>query len=247
MSLPQEFRTQHMFTHLADLSTHYPKSSISAQLLKLFAQTTYPWQILNELATMIPQLVHQAHTTQFPELPKDQLNNCDISPACFIEAGVCVESFVTIKQACYISAGATIRAGAYLREHTFVAPNALVGHSTETKNSIFLAGAKAAHHCYIGDSVLGYQTNLGAGTITANIRFDRQPVIIKAAAYHDRSYSRWSRHSQATHRQKIGAFIGDYAQTGCQVVTNPGTMVLPHAQVAQVTRTTSHHHHTDKT
>ena len=244
MSLPPEFRTQHMFAHLADLHTHYSESSISAQLLNHFNQTTYPWQILAELGTIIPQLVHLAHTTQIPALPKDQLHNCDISPECFIEAGVCVESFVTIKDACYISTGATIRAGAYLREHTFVAPNALVGHSTETKNSLLLAGAKAAHHCYIGDSVLGYQTNLGAGTITANIRFDRQPVIIKAAGYHGRSYFRWSHHSQATHRRKIGAFIGDYAQTGCQVVTNPGTMVLPHAHL---TPATTNHHYTDKT
>lgn len=228
MSLPEEFMTKHMFAHLAELTQHYPDAPIYAELGERLAQTTYPWQILSQLPELINQLIHKARAGQPPAAAYPR---CDISADAFIEPGAHIESFVTIKASCYISRGATIRAGAYLREHTFVAPDALVGHSTETKQTLLLAGAKASHHCYVGDSIVGYLANLGAATTTANVRFDRKDVIIHGAGYRNRTYYRYSDATHQTHRHKVGAFFGDHCQTGCQVVTNPGTMILPHAQI----------------
>ena len=103
----------------------------------------------------------------------------------------------------------------------------MVGHVTEVKHSIFLDGAKAGHFAYVGDSILGNQVNLGAGTKLANLRFIKGdvPVAIPGSTV-------------KTGLRKLGAILGDYVQTGCNTVTNPGTimgrksMVTPNTTVA---------------
>ena len=130
--------------------------------------------------------------------------------------GVVVESGAFIRGPSIIGRGTQVRQGAYIRGGCLIGAECVVGHATEVKNSIFLDGAKAGHFAYVGDSVLGVGVNLGAGTKLANLRFDGGVVVLAG---------------RPTGRRKLGAFLGDGVQTGCNSVTNPGTVVLPGAWV----------------
>jgi NDP-sugar pyrophosphorylase family protein len=107
-----------------------------------------------------------------------------------------------------------IRQGAYVRGDCLIGKNCVIGHTTEVKHSVFLNGSKAGHFAYIGDSILGRGVNLGAGTKLANLRFISGTVSIKIEGS-----------LIDTGRRKLGALLGDNAQTGCNSVTNPGTLV----------------------
>ena len=129
--------------------------------------------------------------------------------------GILIEPGAMIKGPCIILDNAQIRQGAYLREDCLIGQNAVIGHVTEVKHSIFLQGAKAGHFAYIGDSILGNEVNLGAGTKLANLKFGPATVKIKGI---DGSLI-------DTNRRKIGAILGDRLQTGCNSVTNPGSII----------------------
>lgn len=131
-----------------------------------------------------------------------------------IGEGVFIESGAMIKGPCIIGDRTEIRHGAYMRGDCLIGKNCVVGHTTELKHSVFLDGSKAGHFAYIGDSILGRDVNLGAGTKLANMRFASGNVSIKI-----------ERSSIDTGRRKLGAILGDNAQTGCNSVTNPGTLV----------------------
>lgn len=116
--------------------------------------------------------------------------------------------------------GAVIRAGAYVRGPAFIGTGAIVGHASEVKNSILLSYARAPHFAFVGDSILGHDSNLGAGTKLSNLRFDGRVV-----------YVYWDNERIPTGMRKFGALIGERAQTGCNAVCNPGTILLPRAMV----------------
>ena len=96
-----------------------------------------------------------------------------------------------------------------------------MGHATEIKNSILLPGSKAPHFNYVGDSILGFNVNLGAGTKISNIRNDRRNILI---TLHDGTRI-------DTELRKLGALIGDKTELGCNVVSNPGTIIIPKSMV----------------
>jgi bifunctional N-acetylglucosamine-1-phosphate-uridyltransferase/glucosamine-1-phosphate-acetyltransferase GlmU-like protein len=131
-----------------------------------------------------------------------------------IGKGVLVESGAFIKGPAIIGDQSEIRQGAYLRGHCLVGARCVVGHVTEVKHAIFLDDAKAGHFAYLGDSILGNGVNLGAGTKLANLRFTGGDVLVKTP---DGPISSGLR--------KFGAIFGDKAQTGCNAVTNPGTVL----------------------
>lgn len=141
--------------------------------------------------------------------------------------GVKIESGAFIQTPAILGDKTEVRQGAYLRGNCLVGKRCVVGHVTEVKNSIFLDDAKAGHFAYVGDSILGNNVNLGAGTKLANLRFMRGDVQIRTA---DGPVS--------TGLRKLGAVLGDHAQTGCNSVTNPGTLlgrksiVLPNTTAA---------------
>ncbi len=137
-----------------------------------------------------------------------------------IEKGAVVEATAYIKGPCYISKGTEVRHGAYLRGNVFIGQNCVVGHSTEVKHSIFFHGAKAGHFNYIGDSILGNNINLGAGTKIANLKMLAGTVKLKV---NDESID--------TELKKLGAVMGDESQTGCNSVLNPGTFLPPKSLV----------------
>lgn len=127
--------------------------------------------------------------------------------------GVLVESGAMIKSPTIIDDFCEIRQAAYIRGYCLAGKRCVLGHATEIKHSIFLDDAKAGHFAYLGDSILGNNANLGAGTKFANLKMVKGNVIIKHMGKHI-----------DTGRRKFGAILGDYTQTGCNSVTNPGTI-----------------------
>lgn len=128
--------------------------------------------------------------------------------------GVLVESGALIKGPTVIGDRSEVRQGAYLRGNCLVGERCVVGHTTEVKNSIFLDDAKAGHFAYLGDTILGNEVNLGAGTKMANLRFLPGNVMVRGPEGAVDSGLR-----------KLGAVLGDRTQTGCNSVTSPGTIV----------------------
>lgn len=128
--------------------------------------------------------------------------------------GILIEGGATIKEPAIIGDCTEIRQGAYMRGYCLVGDRCVVGHSTEVKHSIFLNDAKAGHFAYLGDSILGNKANLGAGTKCANLKFISGNIkILYKSKWHD------------TGMRKFGAILGDKTQTGCNSVTNPGTII----------------------
>ena len=143
-----------------------------------------------------------------------------------IGKGVLIEPGAYIKSPTIIGDQTEVRHGAYIRGNCLIGRNCVVGHVTELKHTIFMDGAKAGHFAYLGDSILGNQVNLGAGTKLANLRFIKGDVSIAT-----------SRGMIKTGLRKLGAILGDHVQTGCNSVTNPGvllgkkSMVIPNTTV----------------
>ena len=134
--------------------------------------------------------------------------------------GVLIESGTFLKGPLTVGDHSEIRQGAYLRGYCLIGARCVVGHTTEVKHSIFMDDAKAGHFAYVGDSILGNQVNLGAGTKLANFRFMPGNVRIKTADGHVDSGLR-----------KLGALLGDGVQTGCNSVTSPGTLMAKKSMV----------------
>jgi bifunctional N-acetylglucosamine-1-phosphate-uridyltransferase/glucosamine-1-phosphate-acetyltransferase GlmU-like protein len=128
--------------------------------------------------------------------------------------GVLVEPGAMIKEPAIIGDHTEVRQGAYLRGYCLIGQRCVVGHTTEVKHSIFLNDAKAGHFAYVGDSILGGEVNLGAGTKLANFRFLPGEVQVKTPDG-----------VLGSGLRKFGAIFGDRVQTGCNSVTSPGALV----------------------
>tara|TARA_B100000287_G_scaffold121344_1_gene113128 strand:- start:306 stop:887 length:582 start_codon:yes stop_codon:yes gene_type:complete len=139
----------------------------------------------------------------------------------FIHPSAKIGEFVTMEAPCYIGKNVEIRPGAYLRKGSWICEGSLVGHSTEIKNSILMPGSKAPHFNYVGDSILGSKVNLGAGTKLSNIRNDRRDIIVTLG----------DGERKTTGLKKMGAIIGENSQLGCNVVTNPGSILATNSMV----------------
>lgn len=131
-----------------------------------------------------------------------------------IGRGTRIAPNVVIEGPAWIGKEVEIRPGAYIRGGCYVGDGAVVGANTELKRAILLPGAKAPHLNYVGDSILGAEVNLGAGTILSNFRHDGREIRIAADGG-----------SLATGRRKLGAILGDAVQTGCNCVLHPGSLV----------------------
>ncbi len=133
-----------------------------------------------------------------------------IEPGCVVEPGAVIVGPAIIER------GAHIRTGAYVRENVVVGAGSLVGAHSEVKGAILLPGAKAPHQAYVGDSILGRDVNLGAGTICSNVKNVGREVTFSAGGevFH-------------TGLRKFGAVLGDGCKTGCNTVLNPGVLMGP--------------------
>lgn len=137
-----------------------------------------------------------------------------------IGSGTVVEPGALIKGPTIVGTNSEVRQGAYIRGNCLIGNQCVVGHTTEIKSSIMLDGSKAGHFAYIGDSILGRDVNLGAGTKLANLKIIRGSIKI---IFDKKSYD--------TNRRKLGAILGDRTETGCNSVTSPGTLMGPDSMV----------------
>ena len=137
-----------------------------------------------------------------------------------IGPGSVVEPGAFIRGPAVIGRNTEIRQGAYMRGNCLVGDDCVVGHTTEMKGSILLNGAKAGHFAYVGDSILGKNVNLGAGTKLANLRVIPGNISLRV-----------NRQRHDTGRRKLGAILGDRSETGCNSVTSPGTLMGPQSIV----------------
>ncbi len=171
--------------------------------IPIWLETSKPWKILEDDENGI-----QAQIT-------DRIKNDGDFKA--IHPTAKIGDYVSIEGACYIGPGAEIKNGAFLRRGSWICSGAIVGHCSEVKNSILLPGSKAPHFNYVGDSIIGSGANLGAGAKISNVRNDRGtiPVTNKKGERFDSGM------------RKLGAMVGDGSQLGCNVVTNPGTIISP--------------------
>lgn len=171
---------------------------------------TYPWQALAGLKAFIRGMGNALDKREYSEIAHEVWahRSATLSPSACILAP------------CIIGAETEIRQGAFLRGGVLLGKNCVVGNSTEVKNSIFFDSAKAPHFNYVGDSILGFNAHLGAGAITSNVKSDKSFITIKSEA-----------EALQTNLKKVGAFVGDFAEIGCNSVLNPGTGIGKNATV----------------
>jgi NDP-sugar pyrophosphorylase family protein len=143
-------------------------------------------------------------------------SGCHIGEYVFIDESVKLPPVCVVEGPAYIGAGTVIRPFAYVRENVIVGENCLIGNSCELKNSLLLNGVQVPHFNYVGDSILGNFSHLGAGAILANLRLDKKPITVHSGCEHI-----------ATNLRKFGAIVGDHVEIGCNSVINPGTALLP--------------------
>lgn len=175
----------------------------------LFAQTSYVWEALPRVSAYLLSLPLGKIETEIPD------GAFLINPELIsIGAGTVVEPGAYIKGPCIIGKNATVRHGAYVRGNLIAGDRCVIGHDSEFKNAILLNDAHAAHFAYVGDTILGNRVNLGAGTVCANLKLDRGPVVVHGDG-----------RRIDTGMRKFGAIIGDDVQTGCHTVLNPGTLL----------------------
>lgn len=140
----------------------------------------------------------------------------EVSENVWIHESAKVAPTASIGAPCIIGAETEIRHCAFIRGSALVGDGCVVGNSVEIKNAIIFDSVQVPHFNYVGDSVLGYKSHMGAGSVTSNVRSDKALVVI-----HDRVNGE----DLETGRKKVGAMLGDYVEVGCNSVLNPGTVI----------------------
>ncbi len=180
----------------------------------LFDDVTYVWEVLSRIKDYIA--AHLKPGIHGIVMEGAWLEGDEI----YIDEGTVVEPGALIRGPVIIGRNCEIRQGAYIRGQALVGDGCVVGHTTEVKNSVLLDGAKAGHFAYIGDSILGRDVNLGAGTKLANLKINGSPVTV-----------RFEGQAHDTGLRKFGAILGDGVELGCNSVSSPGTIIGPQSLV----------------
>jgi NDP-sugar pyrophosphorylase family protein len=175
-------------------------------------QFTYPWEALGGIKTLIVSL-GQALGGEYNQ----------IAPEVWAHQTAEIAPSASITGPCIIGPKSQVRHCAFIRGSALIGENCVVGNSTELKNVILFDGVQVPHFNYVGDSILGYKAHMGAGSITSNVRGDRQLVTVHTDP------------PIPTGIKKVGAMLGDYAEIGCNSVLNPGTVIGRCTQVYPVT------------
>lgn len=176
----------------------------------LFAGKEYPWELLDGIKDFILALGATLPETEYrhPQADVWIARDANVFPTAWI-AGPCI-----------IDHGAEIRHCAFIRGSAVVGKNCVVGNSVELKNVILFDNVQTPHYNYVGDSILGYKSHMGAGSLTSNVKSDKTPVVVKDGTQ-----------CLETGRKKVGAMLGDYVEVGCNSVLNPGTVVGRHSNI----------------
>lgn len=177
------------------------KHTIADEYLQKF---TYPWEALKGISDMIVELGNKLDPNEYDN-PSENVwvhETAKIYPSAYLGAP------------CIIGANTEVRHCAFIRGSALVGENCVVGNSVELKNVIIFDNVQTPHYNYVGDSILGYKSHMGAGSITSNVKSDKTNVVIKSGD-----------ESLETGIKKIGAMLGDNVEVGCNSILNPGTII----------------------
>lgn len=164
---------------------------------------TYPWEALSGIRQMILEL---------GETLGDEYEQP--APGVWVHRTATIAPTAYLGAPCVIGADTEVRHCAFIRGAALVGSGCVVGNSVELKNVILFDCVQTPHYNYVGDSILGYRSHMGAGSITSNVKSDKSLVIVRSAD-----------EAVATGLKKMGAMLGDHVEVGCNSVLNPGTMI----------------------
>ena len=170
---------------------------------------TYPWQALKGIKDLILNLGST--------LGEDYV---EVTPTVWVHKTATVAPTAFLGAPCIIGAGTEVRHCAFVRGSALVGENCVVGNSVELKNVILFDNVQVPHFNYVGDSILGYKSHMGAGSVTSNVKSDQTLVVVKNGE-----------EKIETGLKKFGAMLGDYVEVGCNSVLNPGTVIGRHSNV----------------
>ncbi|MBU6169216.1 MAG: UDP-N-acetylglucosamine pyrophosphorylase [Bacteroidetes bacterium] len=174
-----------------------------------------PWSVLNLLENQFDSFISELPNTYVEWKPGVWIaENVSIAPTAFIEGPAIIGS------------NTDIRHSAYVRKNVVIGNHCVVGNSTEVKNAILFDEVQIPHFNYVGDSILGFKAHLGAGAILSNFRFDGKNIAIRSG-----------RAKFNSGRNKLGSFIGDFAEIGANCVILPGTVIGKNAQIYPLVNT----------
>ncbi len=168
------------------------------------ARFTCPWEALEGLKDFISALGETLDPAEYEQrAPQVWVHTtADVAPTAYLGAP------------CIIGAHTEVRHCAFIRSAALVGEGCVVGNSVELKNVILFDGVQTPHYNYVGDSILGYRSHMGAGSITSNVKSDKSLVVIHSGD-----------ERVETGRKKVGAMLGDHVEVGCNSVLNPGTVI----------------------
>ena len=164
---------------------------------------TYPWEALKGIKDFILRLGSG--------LGEDYVQ---VSPQVWVHRTATVAPTAFLGSPCIIGAGTEVRHCAFVRGSALVGENCVVGNSVELKNVILFDNVQVPHYNYVGDSILGYKSHMGAGSLTSNVKSDKTLVVVKSQT-----------EQVPTGLKKFGAMLGDFVEVGCNSVLNPGTVI----------------------
>ncbi|MBR3001987.1 MAG: UDP-N-acetylglucosamine pyrophosphorylase [Clostridia bacterium] len=171
---------------------------------KVFEGVTYPWEVLPKIGDFIIELGKTLSKDDYDEIQENV----------WVAKSAKVAPTASITGPAIIGKNAEVRHCAFIRGKAIVGENAVVGNSTELKNVILFNNVQVPHYNYVGDSILGYKSHMGAGSITSNVKSDKKLVIVKDG---EKTYE--------TGLKKFGAMVGDNVEVGCGSVLNPGSVI----------------------
>lgn len=183
-------------TDLFDLS-----HTLAASYLSGFS---YPWEALKGIGAMIVSLGEELDKEEYEER----------SPQVWVHKSAKVAPTAYLSAPCIIGANTEVRHCAFVRGNALVGEGCVVGNSVELKNVILFDGVQTPHYNYVGDSILGYKSHMGAGSITSNVKSDKTLVVVRDGEA-----------KRETGLKKFGAMLGDFVEVGCNSVLNPGTII----------------------
>lgn len=176
----------------------------------IFEGATYPWEVLPKISNFILELGKTLSEENYEKRGENVwvAKSAKVAPTAYINGPA------------IIGEGAEVRHCAFIRGNAIVGEGAVVGNSTELKNVILFNKVQVPHYNYVGDSILGYKSHMGAGSITSNVKSDKKLVIVKTAEG-----------NIETGMKKFGAMLGDEVEVGCGSVLNPGTVIGGHSNI----------------
>ena len=177
---------------------------------ELLESRTYPWEVLPLISEFIVKLGSTLSEEEYEKRGENVwiAKSAKVAPTAFINGPA------------IIGKDAEVRHCAFIRGNALVGEGAVVGNSTELKNVILFNKVQVPHYNYVGDSILGYKSHMGAGSITSNVKSDKKLVIVKTPEG-----------NIETGMKKFGAMLGDEVEVGCGSVLNPGTVVGSHSNI----------------